>query len=415
MEGFSMPRVSNGPRYWKTKKGWYACLNNEKIRLTTGPKKATKKEAKERYDAEKASRMAEVAMDRNTVYAVLVSYLKNCENRIAIGEFAESTLQMHRAAIMSFNELHGNTIIRDLRPQHVTGWLAAMRKERWSAKSKRNTKWGDGTARLARSALRTAFIWAKDEAGIITSHPFDRKGGKVKKEKRHRREPSDNKVAITENEHALLLEIAAKRSNHLDFYHLLQFLYATGARPAEMYGAKASEWDEALRAFVIPATPESRGRYKLAHLGKDRVVYIPPELVPTARELMAKYPEGPIFRTERGSPWSTPAICSRMTILKKSANEEARKRGKAEVRKQVGAYAYRHGFVTRWIKEGRDKNHLCLLLDTSEAMLRQHYNHLFRNTDSLMESLNSFSAGAGAKSPKPENHADAGAAGKSSE
>ena len=77
-----------------------------------------------------------------------------------------------------------------------------------------------------------------------------------------------------------------------------------------------SEWDEAKHAFVIKGVPEERGRYKLAYLGGDRVIYIPDDLVPLAKELMAKYPDGPIFRTESGKSWKNSTLCARFRSIR---------------------------------------------------------------------------------------------------
>jgi integrase len=390
-----MPRTSQGPRYYGSKKGWFANFNGERVRLTTGPKKKTEQEAKDKYDAEKAARKVEVAGDRNTVWAVLNAYLLECENRVKNGETAESTLTMHRHILQPFNERHGQVLVRDLRPQHVTDWLAEMRQPRWKEKLKRHVRWKDATVKLARDVLRRAFIWAVEEAGLISRNPLARKGA-GKRERRHRRRPAEARVAILDHEHELLLEQGRRRTKK-GFYHLIQFLHRTGARPAEMYLAKASEWDEQKRAFVIRAVPESRGRYKLAHLGEDRTVYIPDDLVPLAKELMAKYPDGPIFRTESGKPWKNNTLCARFASIKKAANRAAEKKELPAVRKEVTAYSYRHAYVTRWIEQDRPLWKLCELLNTSEAMVRQHYSHLFERTESLRESLDDFDRGRAAQ------------------
>ncbi len=386
-----MARTANGPRYYESKNGWFATFDGERIRLTTGPKKKTEEEAREKYDAERASRKVEVAGDRNTVYAVLVAYLRECENKVKNAEMAESTLEMHRGVLLPFNERHGNILVRDLRPQHVSEWLAEMRQERWKEKLKRHVRWGDGTVKLAKDVLKRAFIWATEEAGLISRSPLDRKG-RGKREKRRRRRPVKSRVAILDSEHELLLRHANRRSKK-DFYCLLQFLYRTGARPAEMYHAKASEWDEKKRAFVIKGIPEERGRYKLAYLGEDRTVLIPDDLLPLVQELMRKYPTGPIFRTESGEPWKNNTLCARFKSIKKAANRDATKRGLPLVRDEVTAYSYRHHYVTRWVEQDRPLWKLCELLNTSEAMVRQHYSHLFERTETLRESLNDFDRG----------------------
>jgi integrase len=394
-----MPRTSQGPRYYKSKRGWFANFNGERVRLTTGPKKETQEEAKERYEAEMQARKVETQGDRNTVWAVLNAYLADCENRVKNGDMAESTCRMHRHVIVPFNKKHGLTAVRDLRPQHVTDFLAEMRQPRWHEKLKREVVWKDGTVKLARNVLRTAFRWGVEEAGLITKSPFER-AGRGQRPKRQRRRPTSSRTAISDAEHDLLFEQAVRRTKK-DFANLLLFLRGTGARPAEIYLATAAEWDEAKRAFVVKATPENRGRYKLAHLGEHRTVYVPASLVPLAKELMAKYPTGPIFRTESGEPWTNATLCARFTSIKKAANRAAERKGVSPVRKAVTAYAYRHRFVTAWVEEGRHLWKLCELLNTSEAMIRQHYSWLFERTESLLESLDDFTQGREARPSTP--------------
>src|SRR5262245_10544961 len=382
-----MARTAKGPRYYASKNGWFATFNGERLRLTTGPKKPTEEEAKDKFQAELEARKVEVAGDRNTVWAVLNAYICECENREKNKEMAANTLKMHRDVIRPFSEKCGTMQVRALRPQHVTDWLAEMRQPRRHPTVNRQVKWEDATVKLARNVLKRAFTWAAEEAGLISRSPFDRKG-KNKREKRHRRRPPESRLAIHDTEHELLLQQAKRRSKK-DFYYLLQFLYRTGARPAEMYGAKASEWDEDKQAFVIKAAPEERGRFKLAYLGEDRILHIPNDLVPLAKQLMTKYPQGPIFRTESGEPWKTSTLCARFKSIKRAANRSS----EAKVRTAITAYSYRHAFVTRWIEQDRPLAKLCELLNTSEAMVRQHYSHLFQRTETLRQSLNDFDRG----------------------
>ncbi len=99
-----MPRTSQGPRHYKSKNGWFANFNGDRVRLTTGPKKKTEQEAKYKYEAEKSARKVEVAGDRNTVWAVLNAYLLECENRVKNGEMAESTLGIQTFVLTPFSE-----------------------------------------------------------------------------------------------------------------------------------------------------------------------------------------------------------------------------------------------------------------------------------------------------------------------
>lgn len=388
-----MARTSNGPRYFKSKNGWFGIFNGERLRLTTGPKKETEAEAREKYDAEMAARKVETTGDRNQVWAILNAYLHDLQNRVKNEEAAENTYRKHYKIIVKFNEKYGALTVRELRPQHVTDFIAIMRQPRWHEKLKRTVQWGHGTDKICRDVLQRAFRWATDEAGIISKSPFDRAKGK--RAKLRRRRPSKTRTAIYDAEHELLLDQAMRRTKK-GFAHLLVFLHGTGARPAEMYLAAADEWNEEKRAFIIKAIPANRGRYKLAHLGEDRTVYIPSSLVPLAKELMQRYPTGPIFRTGSGKPWKASTICARFRTIKRAASRTAAKKGLDPIRKEVTAYSYRHAFVTRWVEQGRHLEKLCELLNTSEAMVRQHYSHLFERTESLRGSLEEFDQGKAA-------------------
>lgn len=394
-----MPRQSKGPRYYKTKKGWYATMGGETMLLVKGPRKETEQTAKERYDAEVAARKVEVQGDRNTVWAIINAYLLDLGNRVKSDDASPGQLRMHSYVLVAFNEALGGTKVRDLRPQRVTEWLAKMREERWSEKLGRMTSWNDGTEKLARGVINRAFNWAVTEAGLLSGNPLKRHGA-GKKAKRQKRRPSKNRTAISDHEHKLLVEQASRRASK-GFLHLITFLYGTGARPAEMYGATAAEWDESKRAFRIRAVPKNHGRFKLAHLGEDRLVYIPDDLLPLVKELMATYPEGTLFRNERGKAWKNTTLCARFKSIKRAANRAAKSRGVAGVRKEVTAYGYRHAFVTRWVEANRPLPLLCELLNTSVEMIHSKYSHLFERTDTLRDALNSFRQETGASPATP--------------
>jgi integrase len=385
-----MPRTSKGPRYYPSRNGWFANLNGERIRLTTGPRKTTQQEAQERYQAELAARKVEVAGDRNKVWAILNAYIVDLQNRVDNQERAENTFKLHRGVIVQFNEQFSDTLVRDLRPQHVTEWLAAMRKPRRHRTGKHEVRWNDAMAQMARRVLKRAFNWAWSEAGLISCNPLALKG--KSRDKPLRSGPSENRLAIEKREHEMLLAQAERRTKK-GFLYLIQFLYRTGARPAEMYGVKASEWSETKQAFVIKAGPEARGRYKLARLGRDRTLFVPDDLVPLARKLMAMHPDGPLFRTEGGKPWKNSTLCARFRSIKLAANRAARLSGQAPLRTAISAYSYRHGFVTRWVENNLPLARLCELLNTSPMMIHKHYSHLFEQTETLRQSLNDFDRG----------------------
>jgi integrase len=389
-----VPRTSKGPRYYKSKGGWFANIKGERILLVYGPKKKTEEVAKEKYDAEVEARKVEVEGDRSKTWSVLNAYIRHLETRDD-PKTAPNTIRIARKYFDDFCAMHGLVPIRDLRQSHYEEWIAVKKEPRFCEKAHRMVGWGSGSIRLARNNLMAAFRWAAEEAGFISVNPLARRGEKRRRVLRTNYKA--RKVAITDAEYKAFLDRADRRS-HKDFYYLLQFLYETGARPSEMYLAKAEEWDEEKKAFVMEPVIENQGRYKLLRHGEKRTIYVPDKLVPLAKELMAKYPTGPIFRTERGDNWSAASISNRFDNIKKALNKEAAQQGKPQViRDKVTCYSLRHAFVTRWIQAKRYIPDLCELLQTSETMLRRHYSHLFEQHQTLRGALNDFSTGMAGK------------------
>jgi integrase len=239
--------------------------------------------------------------------------------------------------------------------------------------------------------LRTAFKWAAGEGELISTSPFTRRGKRVSL-----RTPDLGlkRLSVTEEEHAALLAQAGRRKRG-DFASLLRLLYDTGARPAEIYLARADEWDADRQAIVIdPADPSNVGRLKnrrhLLRKGRRRVIRLPDHLVPLMGQLRAEHPEGPLFRMENGRPWPSPGkIADRMKSLVETVNKLAARRGEPQaVRPGVSLYSYRHAYVTRFLRGGGKVMVLCELLNTSLEMLQAHYSHLMDKHDELLGAVN---------------------------
>jgi integrase len=378
-----MGRKSEGPRYIPQKNGWFMEVRGQRLRLTSGPKTTeSEKVAGEKWAEEMAVTRVQTDADRSQAGAALNAWLYWCRDREDPPPVAPNTLAINTRFVVNFLRRCGPLAVRDIRRQHFDDWLAANKEPHSGTNGHRYPGWGPGTRRLAMNTLRAAFSWLEGQR-IITANPFKQAGGQKTNTKRVRYK--GKRLAVTDREHELLLRHALCRA-HKDFAWLLLFLYDTGARPAEMYLARADEWDEANKCFVIRwDDPRNEGRFKLAHLGEDRRVYLPDRLVRLARVLMGKYPQGPFFRDENGNPWDTASICSRFTSTIDGLN---RRETQAVVRDGVTAYSYRHAFVTRWLRAGHDPVHLCELIGTSLTMLHRHYSHLFQEHETLRATLN---------------------------
>jgi integrase len=385
-----MPRVSKGPVYYPTKRGYFATIKGETRRLTdyVGPKSNDELEkAWEVYRRFAEVKSVEKEGDQAAVWAVFAKYLnRRSEPR---RKLASGTLALDEKYVTSFVEWlrdnHPDLKWRDLSHDHFDRWLdhnsRPLPKTGTGTGGRPKGAWNDGGQHLALRTVKAACLWAVRKWGKVSHDPF-------------RHAPDDKppppnylgkKLAITDDEYRTLLGVALRRAN-TDFAALLMLLYGTGARPKELYLAKAREWRRVEGGggkFVIDPTEKDRG-YKLARRGKERVVYVPPELVPVVEVQIRKYPEGVLFRTGAGKPFTPKILCRRF------ASSIAAADCRGVVRPKVRAYSFRHAFVTRWLETRPDTAVLCELLDTTEAMLRKHYSHLFQRPQFLLGKLTLF-------------------------
>lgn len=391
-----MGRKSTGPRYFESKAGWFAEIKGERVRLTSGAKKATEKEAQTKYERLNAVRMTEVAGDKAEVGAVMNAYLMHAKSRVTPPPLAPNTFKIHKDAIqdfVSFKLEQGSSIgrlqARDLTMAEVQAWIAS-RKE--------SSRWSDNYAHLRLRVLRTAFLWAAAEGDIISESPFARRGKKVRIGSA---DLSLKRLSITPEEHAILLHQASRRKRG-NFALLLEVLYQTGARPSEVYQARGDEWDKRWQAFVIdPSDKKNIGRLKNRHhlkrKGRKRIITVPDHLVEELSKLAATHGEDFLFRMENGQPWHgggytsnvwAKKIATRMRGLVKAVNKLAEKGKGDKVRTGLSLYSYRHAFVTRFLEGQGNPLQLCELLNTSLDMLQAHYSHLLEDRAGLLGAVN---------------------------
>jgi integrase len=384
-----MARKSTGPRYYPSKDAYFANLNGERIRLLDGPRTAANDRKAERlYENERKARSGHKEGDGRECQWVLNDYLNWCLDRTP--PLAPNTFERHHAFVQSFIGLYGKVEWRKLLPWHFDQWLKVMRAERprTSRQGRAPGRWSPGTLRYAMSVLRTACNYVSTVGGRVSHNPLNLPGSERLRVKRVNYR--GKRLAITKEEHRALLDHSLRYEDK-DFACLLVLWYATGSRPAELALAKAEEWDASKRAFVIKADVEAeQGRFKLARHGEDRIVRITGHLVPLVEMLIRRRPSGLLFRTRRGGPFHRLVIAKRFPKAISSVN---RKAGREVIRVGVSAYAYRHAYVTRWLKLKKNPMVLCELLQTSLEQLHRTYSHLFREDEVLNATLDEFTQG----------------------
>jgi hypothetical protein len=121
--------------------------------------------------------------------------------------------------------------------------------------------------------------------------------------------------------------------------------------------------------------------------GKDRVIYLSPDLVALVERLCEKHPTGYLFRNRDGGQWTNSSV---YLMLK-------RLRARLGLTSKMIAYSYRHTFATNWLKSGGSIKVLAELMGNSVAMIEQHYGHLDADRETMRKLLCAFHANEKAK------------------
>jgi integrase len=177
--------------------------------------------------------------------------------------------------IQSFVNDYGMTRVLDLNPSHVTDWLNAQQK--WNSTTKRN----------AITTLQRGFNWAVKNRGLDKNPIY----GMEKPEAKRRI------TVITAEEFNELLQHVDDRP----FRDLLLVSYDCGTRPQEMKRLEARHIQYNKNRAIIPGE-EAKG-------GIPRAIYFPTERsLDIINRLVKEYPRGPLFRNNKGNPWTTFAV-----------------------------------------------------------------------------------------------------------
>jgi integrase len=254
-------------------------------------------------------------------------------------ERSEATFDFYQGFLISFVEYVGYRLtVADLKPLHVTRWASAEYGS--AAETTRNSAIG---------AVQRVLNWAVKQ-GIIDRSPI----AVMEKPPRNRRE-----VFVTQE----LFDAMFALVKDQPFRDFLTVLWETGCRPQEVRAVEAHNFIEERGVWLFERV-KSKGKRK------RRLVILTPTAIEITRRLAKANPKGPIFRNNKGNPWTKDAINCRFVRLRK----QLRKKG---VEFQAFAYAFRHGFGTAKIREGADSFSVAKLMGHSDTkMLEWVYAHV---------------------------------------
>jgi integrase len=254
------------------------------------------------------------------------------------------TYHGYRDFLQDFCEMYGTLLAKELKPLHVTRWLDA------------HPGW-KGSRRNAVVAVKRAFNWA-DSEGVLQPNPIKA----VKKPPQRRRDR-----VLSEEERKEILD-AIKDEQFREFVYAMM---ETGARPGEVRKVTAAHVNLDLGVWVFKEHKTAK------RTGKPRVIYLTPVMVELTRKLVAKYPEGPLFRGPRSKRGFTRnAVRCRFRNLREKLPHLA----------GVISYTARHSFATQALVRGVGIAQVAELLGHVDVtMVSEHYAHLAGNVQHMRE------------------------------
>jgi integrase len=346
-----MPRQSK-PFFREQTQSWYCSVKGKQI-----PLGKIKTEAFDKF-YELMGRKDDLRSDSTSVYQLTQSYLDWCQKNKK-----PSTYTKHLHYLKSFIESTGKKLrVGQVRKLHLTKWLDSK-------------TWTSTTKNDAMGIVKRAFNWATEE-GYFSYNPIAR----VRKPPAKRRD-----IFYSAEQWQKIRNIA--KGPVVD---LLDFLWSTGCRPLE---ARILEAKHVHGDTIIFAAEESKGeKYQ-------RVLFLTPESQKIVDKLIAKYPEGPLFRNRTGRAWTKDAV---KCVLRRVSTK---------VGFRVIAYGARHGYATNALLKGVDAISVSHLMGhRSPAMVAEVYSHLAQNHEFLKKQARSAAQSTGEAQPAPPNGSAQGTA-----
>jgi integrase/recombinase XerC len=296
------------PWYWEARDVWVVTIAGRRHTLARG--KGAKKEATRRFHALMAAAGPERAPAApRAVKAVFNLYLADLQALVDRGKRSAVTHRGARWYIESFLKSAPGLAVEDLRPRHVTRWLNAQ-------------DWGPTSAANAAKVLLKSLNWARRQGHLADNPLADLECPR----------PGRRQAIPTAGQAEAML----RRSEGTSLHDFALALRETGCRPTEVRAVTAAMVDLASGTWEVPnKTRRATGK-------STRTVYLSPAMVELSRRLCAAHPEGPIFRSGRGRPWTAKAVCAAFDRL----------RGRLGYGPEAVAYGFRHLFITDALERG---------------------------------------------------------------
>jgi integrase/recombinase XerD len=292
--------------------------------------------------------------------ALITTYLDQLSARLRRGTVRDEGIHL-RAFVEWITTTHGVFDVRAVTPQHVEDWRAALLVAQYRRR--------DGMHRLARStrydrlaALQRFFAWAIANRRLLADPSATVARG--------RRRARRLETILTEAEIMMLLEAGDTRTPRgLRDRAILELLYATGLRRAELVALDLTDIDLAEGVVVVRA---GKG-------GKPRMV----PLGEAAREALTLY-----LTNARPLFLRSPRVTA-LFLVSNRAGQRGQRLGagsirnivraaaeRADIGKRITPHMFRHAVATHLLRAGAGLRHVQELLGHARIDTTEIYTHL---------------------------------------
>jgi integrase len=281
-----------------------------------------------------------------TTTGVTFAYLADQFLQNSLAENEKDTFDVHKLFLQSFVDFVGKKRqVARLCEADLDNWCRAQ------------TSWGENTGVRAKAIVLATLNYGLKKLGL-PSHPLIHvRPGTVTSRDRYLTEMERQRIRT------------AVKGVFADYILALE---QTGARPfSEICKVTAADVNLENATWTLAKWKNSRKKK-----GVKRVIYLTDAMLELTKRLMAKYPEGPLFRNATGSKWSRQSITWRFRQLGQKLGIEG-----------LTAYVVRHGFITDALARGVPVAVVAELCGTSIQTINRRYAHLDQKADVLREAL----------------------------
>jgi integrase len=272
------------------------------------------------------------------------------------------TYEVHRLYLQSFTDHVGHRLVARLCEADLDEWCQkhSVACGRVRAGGRRGgdrgaAAWSDNTQARARAIVLACLNYGVKKLNM-PPHPLTHvRPGSVGSRERY----------LTPEERCTIR--GAVKGTFAEYVFALE---QTGARPfSELAKVTAADVDLEKGTMTMVRWKNSKKQK-----GKKRTIYLVEPILDLMRKLVARHPEGPLFRNQIGSPWTRQALTARFRKL-------------AQVLGLPGltAYAFRTAYITDALSRGVPVAVVAELCGTSIQTINKHYAKIDKKEDVLRD------------------------------